>query len=148
MSVNLNKVTLIGNIGRIPEVRSTSDGQEWVTFSVATSEQYTDKRTNKLVSNTQWHRIVIFDRKLVEIAKLILHGGVKVYIEGSLRYRKWKDSQDNENNTTEVILNSFASKLIILSSRDRHTDIKDENNDNSSTSDNKPEDITDDKIPF
>ncbi|WP_253300018.1 single-stranded DNA-binding protein [Wolbachia endosymbiont of Chironomus riparius] len=114
---SINKVILIGNLGRDPDIRTTQNGREMATFSIATSESWTDKPSGMRSEKTDWHNIVIFSEGLVRIAKDFIRKGSKVYIEGSLRTRKWTDQNGNERYTTEVVLYNFNSALILLDSR-------------------------------
>lgn len=117
--MSINKVILVGNVGGDPEVRSTSDGREIATFSLATSESWKDKNTGEKKDKTEWHRIVIFSQGLVGIAKNYVKKGSKLYIEGQLQTRKWTDNSGVEKYTTEVILQNFNSTLQLLDSSNR-----------------------------
>lgn len=114
---SVNKVILVGNLGRDPEIRSTQDGREVCNFPLATSESWKDKNTHERKEKTEWHRVVIFSPGLVNIAKNYLKKGSKVYIEGALQTRKWQDSSGSEKYTTEIILQGFNSTLMMLDSR-------------------------------
>ena len=114
---SLNKVILIGNIGKDPEVRSTQDGREVVSFPLATSEVWKDKTSGERKERTEWHRVVIFAQPLVNIAKNYIHKGSKIYIEGTLHTRKWTDSNNVERYSTEVILQSYNSVMMLLDSK-------------------------------
>ena len=118
MAGSVNKVILVGNLGRDPEVRSMQNGGELVTLSIATSEQWTDKNTNERKDKTEWHRVVIFNENLVRIAKQYLQKGKRIYIEGQLQTRKWQDQSGQDKYTTEVVLGKFRGDLQILDSRD------------------------------
>lgn len=117
MAGSLNKVVLIGNLGRDPEIRSTSDGREIANFSIATSESWKDKATGERKEKTEWHRIVVFSEGLVRVIKSYVKKGSKLYIEGQLQTRKWMDNENQERYTTEVVLQNFNSTLILLDSR-------------------------------
>jgi len=117
MAGSVNKVILVGNLGRDPEVRSTQDGREIANLTVATSDTWRDKNTGERRERTEWHRIVIFNDALVNIAKNYLHKGSKVYLEGSLQTRKFTDSQGIEKYSTEVVLQGFNSVLTMLDTR-------------------------------
>ena len=108
----INKVILVGNLGREPDVKFSSDGKAIANLAVATSESWTDKTTQQKVEKTEWHRVVIFGR-LADIAQKYLHKGSKVYIEGQLRTRKW-DKNGVDQYTTEVVLSGFNSALQML----------------------------------
>ncbi|MBF0144203.1 MAG: single-stranded DNA-binding protein [Magnetococcales bacterium] len=115
MAFSLNKVQLIGNLGRDPEIRFTQDGRPIANLNIATSETWNDQQGQRQ-EKTEWHRVVIFG-KLAEIAQQYLKKGSKVYIEGALQTRKWTDNQGVERYTTEVTLPPFKSQMIILDSR-------------------------------
>ena len=117
MAGSVNKVILVGNLGRDPEVRSTQDGTRVANFTMATSENWRDKSTGERREKTEWHRIVIFNERLVEVAEKYLHKGSKVYIEGQLQTRKWTDQSGQEKYTTEVVLQRFRGELTMLDSR-------------------------------
>jgi len=117
MASSLNKVILIGNVGRDPEVRTTQDGREVASFSIATSESWKDKMSGDRKERTEWHRVVIFSQPLVNIVKSYIKKGSKLYIEGSLHSRKWNDQAGVEKTTTEVVLQSYQGTLVMLDSR-------------------------------
>ena len=117
MAGSVNKVILIGNLGRDPEIRSTQDGTRIANLSVATSDSWRDKATGERKERTEWHRVVIFDDKLVEIVEKYLKKGSKVYLEGALQTRKWTDNSGQERYTTEVVLQRFRSQLTMLDTR-------------------------------
>ncbi|MFN3234712.1 MAG: single-stranded DNA-binding protein [Gammaproteobacteria bacterium] len=112
MARGINKVILVGNLGRDPETRYSGDGAAITNFSVATSEGWKDKQTGEMQERTEWHRVVTF-RRLAEIAAEYLRKGSKVYVEGRLRTQKWTDKQGNERYTTEIV----ASEMQMLDSR-------------------------------
>lgn len=114
---SVNKVILIGNLGRDPEMLSMADGGQLVNLSVATSERWKDRQSGEQRERTEWHRVVIFDEKLVEVASKYLSKGSKIYIEGRLQTRKWKDKSGQDRQTTEIILQRFNSQLTMLDSR-------------------------------
>ena len=117
MSGSVNKVILIGNLGRDPEMRNLSDGSPVVNLSLATSERWTDRSSGERRERTEWHRVVIFDERLCDVAQKFMHKGSKVYIEGQLQTRKWTDQQGVEKYSTEVVLRRFNSTLTMLDSR-------------------------------
>ena len=117
MAGSVNKVILIGNLGRDPEIRTTQDGTRIAHLSVATSETWRDRNSGERRERTEWHRVVIFDDKLAEVAEKYLRKGSKVYLEGQLQTRKWTDQQGVEKYTTEVVLQRFRSQLTLLDSR-------------------------------
>ena len=114
---SVNKVILIGNLGRDPEIRSTQDGLRVANLSVATSESWRDKATGERKERTEWHRVVIFNDKLVEIVEKYLKKGAKVYLEGALQTRKWTDNSGQERYTTEVVLQRYRGELTMLDGR-------------------------------
>jgi len=116
MAGSVNKVILVGNLGRDPEVRYSQDGKKIVSMSLATSESWTDRSSGERREKTEWHRVVIFNDHLGEIAEKYLNKGSKVYLEGQLQTRKWeKDGQ--ERYSTEVVINRFRGELTMLDSR-------------------------------
>lgn len=117
MAGSVNKVVLVGNIGRDPEVRTMQDGSKVVSFSIATSEYWKDKVSGERKERTEWHRIVIFNPALAELAEKYLHKGSRVYLEGQLQTRKWQDQNGLERYTTEVVLPRFRGELVLLDSR-------------------------------
>lgn len=130
MAGTLNKVTLIGNVCRDPEIRSTQDGKEIANFTLATSDTWKDKVTGEKREKPEWHKIVVFVPQLVEIIKKYVKKGSKLFIEGSLQTRRWMDQSNVEKYITEILLQSYNSVLIMLdnanksSSDDKHTDSK------------------------
>ncbi|MFP6731021.1 MAG: single-stranded DNA-binding protein [Alphaproteobacteria bacterium] len=117
MAGSVNKVILVGNLGADPESRSLSNGNPVVNLRVATSERWTDKGSGEKRERTEWHRVVIFDERLCDVASKYLHKGSSVYLEGQLRTNKWTDQQGVEKYTTEVVLTRFNSTLQMLDSR-------------------------------
>jgi len=114
MAGSVNKVILVGNLGKDPEVRRTQDGRPIVNFTVATSESWRDNNTSEKREKTAWHRVVIFSEGLCRIAEQYLKKGSKVYLEGQLQTRKWQDKDGAEKYTTEVILQNFNSQMALL----------------------------------
>lgn len=114
MAGSVNKVILVGNLGRDPEIRSTQDGQRVANLNLATSESWRDRVSGERKERTEWHRVVIFNERLVEIAEKYLRKGSKIYVEGQLQTRKWTDQQGQERYTTEVALNRFRGELTML----------------------------------
>jgi len=117
MAGSINKVILVGNLGRDPEVRFSPDGGKIVNLSVATSETWRDKASGERRDRTEWHRVVVFNDKLAEISEKYLKKGSKVYLEGQLQTRKWTDQQGQERYTTEVVLGRFRGELTMLDNR-------------------------------
>jgi single-strand DNA-binding protein len=114
MAGSVNKVILIGNLGKDPEVRRMQDGRPVVNLSVATSDTWRDKATGERRERTEWHRVVIFNENLCRIVEQYLKKGSKVYLEGSLQTRKWQDQSGQDKYTTEVVLQGFNGNLTML----------------------------------
>jgi single-strand DNA-binding protein len=117
MAGSVNKVILVGNLGRDPEVKSMQDGRSLVNMSVATSENWRDRTSGERKERTEWHRVVIFNDKLAEVAQKYLKKGAKVYLEGQLTTRKWTDQSGQERYTTEVVVPRFGGQLTMLDGR-------------------------------
>ena len=114
---SVNKVILVGNLGRDPEVRSMQNGGKVCNLSVATSERWKDRNSGEQQERTEWHRVVIFDDRLVDVAERFLQKGRKIYMEGELQTRKWQDQSGQDRYTTEVVLRRFRGQLVLLDSR-------------------------------
>ena len=132
MAGSVNKVILVGNLGKDPEIRRTQDGRPIANLSVATSESWRDKATGERKEKTEWHRVVIFNEGLCKIAEQYLKKGAKVYLEGSLQTRKWQDKDGHDKYSTEVVLQGFNSQLTML---DRAGGSGDANFENGSSGD-------------
>jgi single-strand DNA-binding protein len=117
MAGSVNKVILVGNLGKDPEIRRTQDGRPIANLSIATSETWRDKGTGERKEKTEWHRVVIFNEGLCKVAEQYLKKGAKVYIEGALQTRKWTDQAGVEKFSTEVVLQGFNSTLTMLDGR-------------------------------
>jgi single-strand DNA-binding protein len=117
MAGSVNKVILIGNVGRDPEIRSTNDGTRIANFTLATSDNWRDKASGERRERTEWHRIVIFNDRLTDVVEKYIKKGAKLYIEGALQTRKWTDKDGQERYTTEVVLQRFRGELTMLDSR-------------------------------
>lgn len=117
MAGSVNKVILVGNLGRDPEVRYTQNNQKIVHLSIATSERWRDRASGETKERTEWHRVVIFNENLAEVAERYLSKGRTVYIEGSLQTRKWTDQNGQERYTTEIVLQRFRGELVLLGGR-------------------------------
>ena len=117
MAGSVNKVILVGNLGKDPEIRRTQDGRPIANLSVATSETWRDKATGERKEKTEWHRVVIFNEGLAKVAEQYLKKGSKVYVEGALQTRKWTDQSGVEKYSTEVVLQGFNSNLTMLDGR-------------------------------
>src|SRR5438093_7786060 len=114
MAGSVNKVILVGNLGRDPEIRSTNDGTRIANLNLATSESWRDRNSGERKERTEWHRVVIFNERLVEIAEKYLRKGSKIYVEGALQTRKWTDNAGVEKYSTEVVLTRFRGELTML----------------------------------
>src|SRR6201985_766578 len=114
MAGSVNKVILVGNLGKDPEVRRMQSGEPIVNLSIATSETWRDKSSGERKEKTEWHRVVIFNKNLAEVAEKYLKKGSKVYVEGSLQTRKWTDKDGAEKYSTEVVLQNFRGELTML----------------------------------
>ena len=117
MAGSVNKVILVGNLGKDPEIRRTQDGRPIANLSIATSETWRDKATGERKEKTEWHRVVIFSEGLAKVAEQYLKKGSKVYLEGALQTRKWTDKDNIERYSTEVVLQGFNATLTMLDSR-------------------------------
>jgi single-strand DNA-binding protein len=117
MASSVNKVILVGNLGRDPEVRQLNSGEPVVSLRIATSETWKDKATGERKDRTEWHSVVIFNENLARVAEQYLKKGSKVYVEGQLQTRKWQDQQGQERYTTEVVLQRFRGELTLLDGR-------------------------------
>lgn len=126
MAGSLNKVQLIGNLGKDPEIRRTQDGRPIANLSLATSQSWRDKNSGERKEKTEWHRVVIFNENLAKIAEQYLKKGTKVYIEGALQTRKWTDQSGVERYSTEVVLQGFQCTLTMLDSRNGGDDERSE----------------------
>lgn len=118
MAGSVNKVILVGNLGKDPESRSFQNGGKVVSFSVATSENWKDRATGERKEKTEWHNVSIFSEGLARVAEQYLKKGSKVYLEGQLETRKWQDQSGNDRYTTDVVLRNFNSAMVLLDSRD------------------------------
>ena len=117
MAGSVNKVILVGNLGKDPEVRRMTSGDPVVNLSIATSESWRDKASGEKKEKTEWHRVVIFNKNLAEVAEKYLRKGAKVYVEGQLQTRKWTDKDGAEKYSTEVVLQNFRGELTMLDGR-------------------------------
>lgn len=117
MAGSVNKVILVGNLGRDPEVRFTNDGSKIVNMSIATSESWKDRQSGERRERTEWHRVVIFNERLADVAERFLRKGSTVYLEGALQTRKWTDQSGVEKYTTEIVLQRYRGELTMLGSR-------------------------------
>ena len=117
MAGSVNKVILVGNLGKDPEVRSTQDGTKIVNLALATSETWNDRASGERKEKTEWHRIVIFNDRIADVAERFLKKGAKIYVEGSLQSRKWTDQTGQERYTTEVVIGRFNGQMTMLDTR-------------------------------
>tara|TARA_B100000676_G_C18034949_1_gene821190 strand:+ start:1058 stop:1531 length:474 start_codon:yes stop_codon:yes gene_type:complete len=157
MAGSVNKVILIGNLGRDPEIRQMQDGNPIVNLSIATSESWRDKASGERREKTEWHRVVIFNERLAEIAEKYLKKGLRIYVEGQLQTRKWTDAAGIEKYSTEIVLNRFRGDIQMLdragdsSDHSRVSDgdsAMDETNLSNSETSKDPANNLDDDIPF
>lgn len=116
MAGSVNKVTLVGNLGKDPEVRTTQDGSKIVNLTLATSETWNDRGSGERKERTEWHRVVIFNDRIGDVAERFLRKGRKVYVEGALQTRKWTDQQGQDRYSTEVVIGRFKGELVLLDS--------------------------------
>ena len=116
MAGSVNKVILVGNLGRDPEIRRMTSGDAVANLSVATSKTWNDRQTGEKRERTEWHRVAIFG-KTAEVAERYLHKGSKVYVEGELQTRKWQDQSGQERYTTEVVVRGFGGSMVMLDGR-------------------------------
>lgn len=155
MAGSVNKVILIGNLGRDPEIRSTQDGREIANLAIATSESWKDKSTGERKEKTEWHRVVVFNDGLVGVVKNYLKKGSKVYVEGALQTRKWTNKEGQEQYSTEVVLQGFGGTLTMLDGPSKSGSSESYGSSSgggysqpaSAPAQNKPE-LLDDEIPF
>ena len=155
MAGSVNKVILLGNLGKDPDIRATSTGSRLASFSIATSTKYRNKDTQQLEDKTEWHRIVVFNDKLADICEKYLRKGSKIYIEGQLQTRKWTDNNGVDKYTTEVVIPNYSGVLTMLDSR-AQSSVSEENNSQLDSaadealggSDNSTAEQLDDDIPF
>ena len=150
---SVNKVILLGNLGRDPDIRSMQSGSKMASFSIATSKRWKDKSTGEQKDKTSWHNIVVFGDGLVDIVEKYVKKGSKIYIEGELQTRKWQDQEGNDRYTTEVIIQGYNCNLTLLDSRNTNNlEAPDQSSSNDQISNNdsqvKDSPDTEDDIPF
>ena len=159
MAGSVNKVILLGNLGRDPEVRNFPNGGKVANFSIATSENWKDRNTGERRERTEWHNVSVTNEALVRVAEQYLKKGSKVYVEGQLETRKWQDQAGNDRFTTEVVLRPYRGELTMLDSRNSNSDLQgsdysqlqntSQNNDfSNSDQENFSSNDMDDEIPF
>ena len=139
---SVNKVILLGNLGRDPEIRSMQSGKKMASFSIATSKRWKDRNTQEQKENTSWHNIVVFNEGLVDVIEKYVKKGSKIYVEGELSTRKYQDKDGNDRYTTEVVLQGYNSTLTMLGSGSGNS-ISTNNNDDSSIESSKNDSIAD-----
>ncbi|QUD88109.1 single-stranded DNA-binding protein [Phenylobacterium montanum] len=126
MAGSVNKVILVGNLGKDPEIRSLGSGDRVANLTLATSETWRDRQSGERKEKTEWHRVVIFNENLVKVAESYLKKGSKVYVEGSLQTRKWTDQSGQEKYSTEVVLQKFRGELTMLDGKGGGSEDRDE----------------------
>ena len=144
---SLNKVMLIGNLGKDPEVRHTQDGKAIVNISVATAETWRDKATGEKKEKTEWHRVVIFNDGLAKVAEAYLKKGSTVYLEGQLQTRKWTDKDGVEKYSTEIVLQNFRGEMVLLGGKDTASE-RPEQTVVKQVRQHFPDATLDDEVPF
>ena len=144
---SVNKVILLGNLGRDPEIRSLQSGSKMATFSIATSKRWKDKSTQEQKDKTSWHNVVIFGDGLVNIVEKYVKKGSKLYLEGELNTRKWQDQSGNDRYTTEIVLQGYNSTLKMLSNR-ATSDLSGQNLEQIKNDSSNTQNDLDDEIPF
>ena len=146
MAGTLNKVILVGNLGKDPDVRFMPDGSKVTSFSLATGEMWKDKNTGERKEKTEWHRITIFNERIVKLVEEYVRKGTKIYLEGQLQTRGWTDKQGIERTTTEIVLGKYRGELIILDPKPSYA------GETQSQNSNDPHSLADipvaDDIPF
>jgi len=164
MAGSVNKVILLGNLGRDPDVRTMQNGKKVCTLSIATSDSWKDKETGEKKEKTEWHRVVVFNEGLVGVVENYIKKGTKLYIEGSLQTRKWTDDSGNEKYTTEIIIQGFGGRIDIVSAKGSVETVENESQDSQANDlpddkdgpkkdkdkniDDKSEDLVEEDIPF
>ena len=149
MAGSVNKVILIGNVGKDPEIRTFGNGGKVANFSIATSEQWKDKRSGERMEKTEWHNISVFNDGLVGVVERYVKKGQKLYIEGKLQTRKWQDRDGNDRYMTEVVLQGYGGTLTMLDSKNSGSGPSASANQSSKPApDEEPDFDLDDEIPF
>lgn len=145
---SVNQATLVGNVGRDPEIRETRDGRRVATFSVATSESWRDKATGEKRERTEWHNVVVWSEGLVKVAEQYLRKGMKLYVQGQICTRKWTDSNQVDRWSTEIVLSTFDAKIVMLSSSGGGRPPGPDSADDYGSGPAAARDPLDDEIPF
>lgn len=148
MAGSVNKVILVGNLGRDPEVRRLNNGEPVVSLRIATGESWKDKATGERKEKTEWHSVVIFNENLARVAEQYLRKGSKVYVEGQLQTRKWTDQPGAEKYTTEVVLQRFRGELTILDGNSRSEGSSEDRQEQAPANGGRSYSDLDDDIPF
>ena len=155
--MSVNKVILLGNVGKDPEIRTMNNGNEVALFNLATSDYWKDKTTGERKEKTEWHRVVVYSQGLVNIIKNYVKKGTKLYLSGSIQTRRWVDAQGVDKHATEIVLQGFTAELQILDPKTKSSNGSDNfdeeyynsiDKDNSSESNNFIEEVINDDIPF
>jgi len=131
MAGSVNKVILLGNLGRDPDIRTMQNGKKVCTFSIATSNSWKDKETGEKKEKTEWHRVVVFNEGLVDVVENYVKKGSKLYIEGSLQTRKWTDDSGTEKYTTEVIIQGYGGRIDMISTKGSNGNFSEESKDSN-----------------
>lgn len=135
---SVNRVIILGNVGANPDIRTTQDGREIANLSIATSDSWKDKTTGEKRDKTEWHNVVVFSEGLVKVIKQYVNKGSKLYAEGQLQTRKWQDKEGNDRYTTEIVLQGFGAKIVLLDSKSNNNGGDSFQNGNNSIDDNIP----------
>jgi single-strand DNA-binding protein len=147
MAGSVNKVIIVGNVGRDPEVRRTTSGDAVVSLSVATSESWRDKRSGERQERTEWHRVVIWNEHIAKVAEQYVRKGSKIYLEGQLQTRKWTDKDGIERYSTEIVLSKFRGELVLLDGKAEGGTVAQPMSNKEATT-TEASDQFDDEIPF
>ena len=148
MAGSVNKVILLGNLGRDPDIRATQDGNKIVNLSIATSERWKDRNSGEQREKTEWHRVVVFNEGLVNVVQQYLKKGAQVYVEGQLTTRKWKDEQSGQDKySTEILIQGYNSSLTMLGGGNQNS-IPSQDNKQSFDDSSMAQNELDDDIPF
>ena len=131
MAGSVNKVILLGNLGRDPDIRTMQNGKKVCTFSIATSNSWKDKETGEKKEKTEWHRVVVFNEGLVDVVENYVKKGSKLYIEGSLQTRKWTDDSGTEKYTTEVIIQGYGGRIDMIGAKGSNGNFSEESKDSN-----------------
>lgn len=147
---DMNRIQIMGNLGKAPEIRTTTNGKDVMSFSVATRESWKDKQTNEWQERTEWHRIVIFNEHLIQRAGNYLTKGSRVYVEGKLKVREWEDKEGNKRITPEIVLSGFEGTVIPLAKADKLGESQADPYPPKEEPAGKPggQDLEDDDLPF